>query len=413
MNGLKYRSVRNPEFVSIASFSSARGLPLDLGRKTVLQLASALPGITNADLSEPLRLMGGGVFSGLRDGILAPTFQTPEGDAFYSGGESLSFGPSGVQWRASAGVDNDEIAFRLAATMQIHCGTLSHRSNRFGSRQSLLSASMKERLAPIDIHKFRKSAKTSLLGVAPVQWFGPAFVEAFGGDEVFESLPDGWAEKVAPDLWKVFGVDREAGDLDSFSVKEWSDRERALIEALGSQFFFNVETGDLATEFIENRIATRYPVYLWDEDSQSVVIHETDGSIRQTELDVESAISVADEASLGPPDMAPLVVQRMTEVVGDLFVDDDQLYWVELHLEMLQELEDVWIEAFSIWLGEHVKSGILDAEWVQQNGRWAISSSRGVFDPGLAIRATVGSKAQGQSRVLVSAACDAMGIPLP
>ena len=66
-----------------------------------------------------------------------------------------------------------------------------------------------------------------------------------------------------------------------------------------------------------------------------------------------------------------------------------------------------------MWLGEHVIAGILDAEWLERDGRWVVSSSRGVFDPGPVVRATIGSEARGESRVMTRAACEAMGIPLP
>ena len=257
----------------------------------------------------------------------------------------------------------------------------------------------------------RRWAKRDLLGIAPVQWFGSAFVDAFGGDSVLEGLPDGWAEKVAPGLWKVFGVE-DPEDPDAFQVESWSERERALIEALGPEFFFNVETGELATEFVEIPIASQYPVYLWDEAAGELVIHEPDGSTRPANLDELAPDPVV--VRVGPPDVAHLVVDRMNDVMGDeSFEVDDQLYWVELHLENLSELDDVWVERFSVWLGEHVIKGILDAKWVERDGRWVVLSSRGVFDPEQVVRATVGSAAPVARRVMVSAACEAMGLPLP
>ena len=252
--------------------------------------------------------------------------------------------------------------------------------------------------------------KRDLFGIAPVQWFGSAFVEAFGGDSVFEGLPDGWAEKVAPGLWKVFGVE-DPEDPDAFEVERWSDRERSLIEALGPQFFFNVETGELATEFVEIPVATQYPVYLWDDAANELVIHEPDGSTRPANLDSEPDEIVSVEP--GPRKLSHLVVERMTEMMGEVFVDDAQLYWVEQHLQVIPSLDDVWVEAFSVWLGEHVIKGILDAAWVERDGRWVVSSSRGVFDPEPVVRATVGSEERGETRVMVTAACEAMGIPLP
>lgn len=253
--------------------------------------------------------------------------------------------------------------------------------------------------------------RRDLLGIAPVQWFGPAFVEAFGGDSVFEGLPDGWAERVKPGLWKVSGAE-DPEDPDAFQVESWSDRERALIEALGPEFFFNVETGELATEFVEIPIASQYPVYLWDDAAGELVIHEPDGSTRPANLDELAPDPVV--VRVGPPDVAHLVFDRMNDVMGDeSFEVDDQLYWVELHLENLSELDDVWVERFSVWLGEHVIKGILDAKWVERDGRWVVLSSRGVFDPEQVVHATVGSAAPVARRAMVSAACEAMGLPLP
>ena len=318
---------------------------------------------------------------------------------------------SGVRWRleGESFESSQATVEAMGEIVEIHLSSCSVGPDTIGARNQHRTQSLRSRYNLNEA--VRLGRREALLGIAPVQWFGLAFVEAFGGEPVFESLPDGWAERVKPGLWKVFGAEDSTKPA---SVDRWSDRERAIIDALGSEFFFNVETGELATEFVEIPIASQYPVYLWDEAAGELVIHEPDGSTLPANLDDPAEVSPLEPARSGPRALSHLVVERMNDVLGDeSFEVDDQLYWVELHLEHLPELDDAWVEAFSVWLGEHVIKGILDAGWVEQAGRWVVSSSRGVFDPELVVRETVGSEAQGEARVMVSAACAAMGIPLP
>lgn len=383
--------------------STARGVRLDIGAALASELAAhvnAKEFVFEAQDWEGELRQGGHVLR-----------QWPDGEAYYSGGARFSLSSAGFTI-ASSGTMEQQMCFveRVSALVEVQMIALGVRSLSISSRRSLLMdhAEAQLGLGP----GIKRTQKGDLLGIAPVQWFGSAFVEAFGGDAVFEGLPDGWAERVGPGLWKVFGVE-DPEDLDAFVVDRLSDRERSLIETFGPQFFFNVETGELATEFVEIPIASQYPVYLWDQAAGQVVIHETDGSTRPANLDSATSASQVVTAPAGPRDLAPVVVNRMTELMGDVFVDDDQLYWVEMHLQVIPSLDDSWVDAFSVWLGEHVMKGILDAAWVDRDGRWVVSSSRGEFDPEPVVRATVGSEARGESRVMVSAACEAMGIPLP
>lgn len=411
-----------------ALFRGARGLPLDFGAELVTVL--------NQQLGDPVSRLATGTEG------QGPLWSLNE-HLEYLRKEAESSEKYG-SLRASFGINASGRAKVFESVRAVFQGRDSHVSWKIGS-QSLdaavatvdaltdnwqaeeggcsLGASTADRWGKrdLEIHKSDLNrhqqnlrwVKRDLFGIAPVQWFGSAFVEAFGGDSVFEALPDGWAEKVAPGLWKVFGVE-DPEDPDAFEVERWSDRERALIEALGPEFFFNVETGELATEFVEIPIATQYPVYLWDDAANELVIHEPDGSTRPANLSQSEGSDSAEEAGrVGPPDLVPVVVNRMVELMGDVFVDDDQLYWVEQHLQVIPSLDDSWVEAFSVWLGEHVIAGIVGAEWVERDGRWVVSSSRGVFDPDPVVRATIGSESRGESRVMTRAACEAMGIPLP
>lgn len=320
---------------------------------------------------------------------------------------------SGVRWRleGESFESSQATVEAMGGIVEIHLSSCSVGPDTIGARNQHRTQSLRSRYELNEA--MRLGRREALLGIAPVQWFGPAFVDAFGGDDVFKQLPEGWAEEVRPKLWKVYGSDGTHERTTEWN--RFSDRERAIIEALGPEFFFNVETGELATEFVEIPIATQYPVYLWDEKAGELVIHEPDGSTRSANLGGPAeASSSVEPAPSGPRALSYLVVERMNEVLGDeSFEVDDQLYWVELHLENLSELDDVWVEAFSVWLGEHVIKGILDAKWVERAGRWVVSSPRGVFDPEPVVLATLGSAARGESLVMVTAACEAMGIPLP
>lgn len=400
------------------SVTPSLGLPVDFGAATLQAMVEH--GGTLERLSRPPLDNTAAVVAHIRMSMMSRGsvfFEAKGLDETEDTGEAVALTCNGERWGVQARFadraleDSVRVVADLARCIIVQLAQGSFLQSPHLRRHHLMRAAKAEH-GRLDGHV--QANRHNLLGIAPVQWFGPAFVEAFGGDAVFEALPDGWAERVGPGLWKVFGVE-DPDDPDAFRVESWSDRERALIEALGPQFFFNVETGELATEFVEIPIASQYPVYLWDEAAGGLVIHEPDGSTRPANLhDPAAASSASGEAAVsGPRALSHLVVERMTEVMGDVFVDDDQLYWVEQHLQVVPELDDVWVEAFSVWLGEHVIAGILDAEWVERDGRWVVSSSRGVFDPEPVVRATVGSEARGESRVMVSAACDAMGIPLP
>lgn len=411
-----------------ALFRGARGLPLDFGAELVTVLNQQLgdpvfrlsPGFASdlpiAPLSEHLESLGRQALDNARTGFDKVQFEVTSSErsrVFETVAVVFQKSDSHVSWRmGSLGLDVcSSVIAALWEVWQVtegQCSLGASTPGRWGRRGHTI-----DRLISDTPAKWRRKARRDLLGIAPVQWFGSAFVDAFGGDSVFEGLPDGWAEKVAPGLWKVFGVE-DPQDPDAFEVERWSDRERALIEALGPQFFFNVETGELATEFVEIPVATQYPVYLWDDAANELVIHEPDGSTRPANLRQSEGSDSAEEAGrVGPPGLVPVVVNRMVELMGDVFVDDDQLYWVEQHLQVIPSLDDSWVEAFSVWLGEHVITGILDAKWLERDGRWVVSSSRGVFDPDPVVRATIGSEARGESRVMTRAACEAMGIPLP
>ena len=300
-----------------------RGVPLDLGSSAARLLADYVgaPG-------ERRMIPYWQAAEGNRGHI---SIEWPEGEEFYGGGSRYNLSAGGLSCDASGEVGR-HIAFvdALASLLELQYVAISHKHRTTRDRTPLLMTAAQ---AELGIGPgIKRAQKRDLLGIAPVQWFGSAFVDAFGGDSVFEGLPDGWAEKVAPGLWKVFGVE-DPEDPDAFEVERWSDRERAVIEALGPEFFFNVETGELATEFVEIPIATQYPVYLWDDAANELVIHEPDGSTRPANLSQPEGSDSAEEAGrVGPPSLVPVVVNRMVELMGDVFVDDDQLYLSLIHI---------------------------------------------------------------------------------
>ena len=401
------------------------GLPADFGHSLLLFLDERLgepferlrlyqnmdsPPRTFAEVAESLR----------EDAVQGPLARfsgvTPNERARVQESLSGAFSgqASGMDWKIHGqAIESGEATVdAVASIVEVQFATCSLGGNRLARRRHEQSQVIRREYLDLS-ERVRRLQRSDLLGIARVQWFGPAFVDAFGGDDVFKQLPEGWAEEVRPKLWKVYGSDGTHERTTEWN--RFSDRERAIIEALGPEFFFNVETGELATEFVDIPIASQYPVYLWDEAAGELVIHEPDGSTRPAKLDDSGGVpSSAESVPSGPRALSHLVVERMNDVLGDeSFEVDDQLYWVEQHLQVVRELDDVWVEAFSVWLGEHVINGILDAKWVERDGRWVVLSSRGVFDPEPVVRETVGSEARGEARVMVSAACAAMGVPLP
>ena len=116
--------------------------------------------------------------------------------------------------------------------------------------------------------------RLGLMGIAPVTWFGQPWIDAFGGDDVFMSLPANWTARTRHG-WKVYGV---ADPLDpaDFEPHRWSDRERALIEAFGPQHFFNVETGQLAAVAPELVGRRTYPIYIRDDSTGTLTVARAD-----------------------------------------------------------------------------------------------------------------------------------------
>ena len=188
------------------------------------------------------------------------------------------------------------------------------------------------------------------------------------------------------------------------------------MEALGPQFFFNVETGDLATEWVEAPITTDYPVYLWDENAERLLLHEPDGSITPADTPTPETASAAPE-KVGPPDFTHMAVERMDEVMGEpgLLVDDDQPHWVDVHLQSLAEpLNDKWLRVFTSWLGEYIIRNTLNGKWVEQDGRWFVHTGLqgdDLFDPESVVLETVGSADRGEHAVLMNATNAAPGLP--
>ena len=195
-----------------ALLTGAVGLPLDFG--------AALISALNEELGDPVSRFATGAagqgpklsleehVDGLREQVSS----------------SANFG----SLRASFGVNAKErarVSENLHATFDGRASRLSWRSDSLSTENAMLTIAAASELFQIEqggcsfgempMRRFGRRdyaieqqfpqgrdqtlrwTKKDLLGIAPVQWFGSAFVEAFGGDSVFEALPDGWAEKLS------------------------------------------------------------------------------------------------------------------------------------------------------------------------------------------------------------------------
>jgi len=107
---------------------------------------------------------------------------------------------------------------------------------------------------------YRPNQRFALPGVAPLTWFGEPLVSWFGGDSVFEGLPDGWAVRTEFGQWRVVGLDR-VENPEGFQWESWSKREAAVIEALGREFFFDPVSGWIPDEDPPVLELAPYPVH--------------------------------------------------------------------------------------------------------------------------------------------------------
>ncbi len=202
-----------------------------------------------------------------------------------------------------------------------------------------------------------------LPGLAWRSMLGRPFIEQIGEDRLHELGSDlAWP---VGDHWVVAGCD----DPAEWTVDPMCSQERSLIDQLGPEHFFDIDTEALPTCLPDLPPHPSFPVLLKDPEPESrpakrtaPVPTKTDSTAR---LEAKSA----------------WVVQRMTEMIPD-FEDDAQLYWVEEFLRDSAAADhDYLVDLYGAWLGEYLRKAI-DGAWVESPDGWMVRSPDGAtHDP--------------------------------
>ncbi len=196
-----------------------------------------------------------------------------------------------------------------------------------------------------------------LPGLAWRSMLGRPFIEQIGEDRLHELGSDlAWP---VGDHWVVAGCD----DPAEWTVDPMCSQERSLIDQLGPEHFFDVETGRLPTVLPQLPPQPSFPVTF--NDSEPTPRSEPADPTPLDQLRAKAA----------------WVVQRMTEMIPD-FEDDAQLYWVEEFLRDSAAADhDYLVDLYGAWLGEYLRKAI-DGAWVETPDGWMVNSPDGAtHDP--------------------------------
>ncbi len=196
-----------------------------------------------------------------------------------------------------------------------------------------------------------------LPGLAWRSMLGRPFVELVGKDRLRAVGPDlAWP---VGEHWVVAGCD----DPAEWTVDPMCSQERSLIDQLGPEHFFDVETGRRPTVLPKLPPHPSFPVTF--KDAEPTPTPEPADPDPLDQLRAKAA----------------WVVQRMTEMIPD-FEDDAQLYWVEEFLrDSAADDHDYLVDLYGAWLGEHLRKAI-DGTWVETADGWMVRGPNGaIHDP--------------------------------
>ena len=286
-------------------------------------------------------------------------FVDGRGDAYVSVDFSLVPGRGGSVGGLVPGADGDELVSRVSALVDALEAVFA--SVFAGEReQTMLSRSSHHMEATKAEHgraTFPFWVRWGLPGLAYRSMLGRPFVELIGENRL---------RAVGHDLaWPVGGhwvVAGSAGPED-WSMNPMCDQERKLINRLGPECFFDVETGRLPSSLPSLPPRPSFPVSIKDAETGA------------TEL-MSPKAATPDFAA-----KAAWVVQTMKELVPE-FETDDQLFWVEESLRNRSpEQHDHLVDLYGAWLGEHLRIAI-DGTWVETPGGWMVADRTGaIHDP--------------------------------
>ena len=281
------------------------------------------------------------------------------GDAYVSVAFSLVSGRGGSVGGLVPGADGDELVSRVSALVDMLEAVFA--SVFVGDReQTMLVRSSRHMEATKDEHgraAFPFWARWGLPGLAYRSMLGRPFVESIGEDRL---------QAVGQDLaWPVGGhwVVAGSAEPEDWSLDPMCDQERQLIDRLGPDCFYDVETGRLPSCLPSLPPHPSFPVSIRDAAT---------GSTKPTTAQADTPDFAA---------KAAWVVQTMKELVPE-FGTDDQLFWVEESLQNRSaEQHDYLVDLYGAWLGEHLRTAI-DGTWVETPEGWMVADETGAtHDP--------------------------------
>ncbi len=281
------------------------------------------------------------------------------GDAYVSVAFSLVPDRGGSVSGLVPGADGDDLVSRVSALVDTLEGLFA--SVFVGDReQTMLARSSRHMEATKAEHgraAFPFWERWGLPGLAYRSMLGRPFVELIGEDRLRAAGHDlAWP---VGGHWVVAG----SAEPEDWSLNPMCDQERRLIEQLGSEHFFDVETGRLPSCLPSLPPRPSFPVTIKGSDTAA------------TELNALKA-DTPDFAA-----KAAWVVQTMKEMVPE-FETDDQLFWVEESLRNRSpEQHEYLVDLYGAWLGEHLRMAI-DGTWVETPKGWMVAGRTGAtHDP--------------------------------
>ena len=209
-------------------------------------------------------------------------------------------------------------------------------------------------------------------------FLGRPFVDMIG-EQKLQALGHDLAWK-SEDCWIVAGSPTpEAWQLDPPN-----GQERSIIEQLGSEMFFDVQTGRLPTKLPDLPPHPSHPVWLRNQDTDVLeeITTEPDGSTTRKPVITPALVT----AHLRPnfEEQIQDVFEDMTRLVPD-FIDDSPISWVELRLGAFPpEVHKEVLADYAPWVGDYI-SKATGAVWTvaeTNEGTWHLTLPNGtVLDP--------------------------------
>lgn len=224
-----------------------------------------------------------------------------------------------------------------------------------------------------------------VLGVGYRSFVGQPFVDLYGVEALERLAGEGLAWQKGQ-YWVLAGSE----SVTSWTADVWCDQERHIIETLGTQFFYNPETGELPKVWPDLPAPVSRTVLLKDPETKEMFLQHPDGSTSAAEK-VDPDVLAVDRFAL----VGQAITSEMVEVVPE-FETDDQVFWIEERIAVTAvERREQVIEQYGAWFGEFLRAHA-GGEWMKSAaGSWMIRvADSGDVDPFNAVAGFLDDRSQ-------------------